>query len=73
MEKDFKVFSKMIQDLFDPQFSFDYLNVESWTSMQTLIVVSALDEHYDVLLSHEELKQAKKLEELYSILLEKIG
>jgi hypothetical protein len=41
--------------------------------MQTLIVVSALDEHYDVLLSHEELKQAKKLEELYSILLQKIG
>jgi acyl carrier protein len=73
MEKDFTVFSKMIQDLFDPQFSFDYLNVESWTSMQTLIVVSALDEHYDVLLSHEELKQVKKLEELYSILLQKIG
>lgn len=63
----------MIKELFDPQFTFDYANVESWTSMQTLIVVSSLDEHYDVLLSHEELKQAKKLEDLYAILLQKIG
>ncbi len=73
MDSDFTSFSEMIQGLFDPQFTFDYSNVESWTSMQTLIVVSALDEHYDVLLSHEELKKAKKLEDLYAILLQKLG
>jgi acyl carrier protein len=73
MKVDFSEFSEMIQGLFDPQFNFDYTNVESWTSMQTLIVVSALDEHYDVLLSHEELKKAKKLEDLYAILLQKIS
>ncbi|MDX2362354.1 MAG: hypothetical protein QNK23_16215 [Crocinitomicaceae bacterium] len=73
MEAGYENFSEMVQELFDPQFSFDHSNVESWTSMQSLIVVSAIDEHYDILLSHEELKQAKKLADLYSILTQKLG
>lgn len=73
MKAGFVEFSKMVQALFEPQFSFDYLNVKSWTSMQALIVVSAIDEHYDVLLSHEDLKQTKKLEDVYSILMGKLG
>lgn len=72
METDFKEFSAMIEELFEPQFNFDHRNLESWTSMQALIVVSAIDEHYGILLSHEELKQAKSLEELHEILKKKL-
>lgn len=72
METDFKEFSAMIEELFEPQFNFDHRNLESWTSMQALIVVSAIDEHYGILLSHEELKQAKTLEELHEILKQKL-
>ena len=72
METDFKEFSSMIEELFEPQFNFDHRNLESWTSMQALIVVSAIDEHYGVLLNHEELKQAKTLEELHEILKQKL-
>jgi acyl carrier protein len=72
METDFDKFSLMVEELFEPQFNFDHKNLESWTSMQSLIVVCAIDEHYQVLLSHEELKQAKNLEDLYSILTQKL-
>lgn len=72
METDFKEFSAMIEELFEPQFNFDHRSLESWTSMQALIVVSAIDEHYGILLSHEELKQAKTLEELHEILKQKL-
>lgn len=72
MEIDFATFTNMIQELFDPQYSFDASNVESWSSMQSLIVVSAIDEHYSVWLSHEDLKEAKQLTDLFSIFKQKL-
>lgn len=72
METDFKEFSALLEELFEPQFNFDHRNLESWTSMQALIVVSAIDEHYNVLISHEELKQAQSLEDLHEILQKKL-
>lgn len=71
MKIDFLEFESMIKDLFDPEFSFDSSLVESWSSMQSLIVVSAIDEHYDVLISHQELKRAKTIHSLHSIVIKK--
>ncbi len=71
MEINFPEFENIIKDLFDPEISFDPSIVESWSSMQSLIVVSAIDEHYNVLLSHPDLKAAKTIQDLHSILLKK--
>ncbi len=73
MKIDFSEFENMIKDLFDPEFSFDSSVVESWSSMQSLIVVSAIDEHYDVLISHQELKKAKTIHQLHNILTNKLS
>jgi acyl carrier protein len=68
----FTEFSEMIVTLFESQTSIDASSVESWSSMQSLIAVSAIDEHYDVLVSHEELKNAKSLTDLHQIVITKI-
>lgn len=73
MNPSFTEFEEMIKDLFDTQNSFDHTSVESWTSMQSLIAVSAIDEHYDVLISHDELKSARSLVELHAVLKHKLA
>ena len=67
----FSDFEKMIKDLFDADYPFDVSLTESWSSMQSLIIVSAIDEHYDVLLSHQELKSSKNIQELHRVLIKK--
>ena len=71
MEIGFSKFEKMIKDLFDDDYPFDISLLESWSSMQSLIIVGAIDEHYDVLLSHQELKSTKNIQGLYNIVLKK--
>lgn len=69
---EFSKFDQMIQELFDPTSSFDYKSLESWSSMQSLIVVSAIDEHYDVLITYDELKKIDTVEELHSLVVDKL-
>ena len=68
---DFSEFENMIKGLFEPDYPFDTTIISSWSSMQSLIIVSAIDEHYDVLLSHQELKSANDIHELYNIITKK--
>jgi acyl carrier protein len=67
----FSEFENMIKGLFEPDYPFDTSLIASWSSMQSLIIVSAIDEHYDVLLSHQELKSAKNIHELHNIITKK--
>lgn len=60
-------------DAFAGSFASVYDKVQDWTSMQSLIVVSAIDEHYDVLMSHEELKNVNSLEGLHQKVLSKLN
>lgn len=71
MEKKFSDFYLMIQELFEPDFSSDFHFTESWSSMQSLMVVSAIDEHYDILISYDELNKVDTLEELYKLIVVK--
>ena len=72
MEKEFPEFNSMIKELFSPDYSSDYLWTESWSSMQSLIVVSAIDEHYDILITYDELKKINTVEELHSLVVDKL-
>ncbi|MFT4600094.1 MAG: acyl carrier protein [Arenicella sp.] len=57
-------FNEIIKECIGSNFSEDHYLIESWTSMQSLIIVSAIDEHYDVLITHEELKSCRSTVEL---------
>lgn len=69
MEKDYSEFKKIVSDALTNSRIEDIEDIRSWTSMQVLIVVSAIDEHYDVLISHEEMKSISRLQELFSLVL----
>lgn len=73
MNKTYSEFNALVKSLLDPKFTSDYESIDTWTSMQSLIVVSAIDEHYNVLISYEDLKEVKSLEDLYVIVMHKIS
>ena len=71
MKEDLDNFNALIKESIGPNFSHDYLSIDAWSSMQCLIIVSAIDEHYDVLISHEELKSSKKTDDLFEVIKQK--
>lgn len=72
VNRDFAFFESVIKELFIGVYAKRYNRLDEWSSMQSLIVVSAIDEHFDVILEHPEMKQANSLEELHEIVLQKI-
>mgnify|MGYP001067845248 CR=1 FL=1 len=72
MNKKYSEFNSLIKSLLDPKFTANYEHVDTWTSMQTLIVVSAIDEHYDVVIAYEELKACSTVKELYELVVSKV-
>jgi acyl carrier protein len=42
--------------------------IEGWSSMHALLLIALVDNHYDVLLSGEELKNALTVQDLYTII-----
>lgn len=65
MDKSFTFFQNLIKEQFEGSFASSYDKIEEWTSMQSLIVVSTIDEHFDVLISHIDLKSINSLEDLH--------
>ena len=72
MDSSFSFFQTLIQEQFIGSFASAYDKIGEWTSMQSLIVVSTIDEHFDVLMSHEELKNVTSLEALHEKVLQKM-
>jgi acyl carrier protein len=72
MDKTFDFFEGVIKEQFVGPFASAYDKIGEWTSMQSLIVVSTIDEHYDVLLGHEELKELNSLQALHQKVLQKL-
>lgn len=73
MENTFQAFRLLVEDQFTPSFKEVYDRPEDWSSMQSMLVVNAIDESYDILISHEELTRIKDLEELYTLLKNKLA
>ncbi len=47
--------------------------IDWWSSMHALIIIALIDSEYDVIIEPEELKNAQTVEDLYSIIAEKIN
>ncbi len=70
MDESFSFFQSLIQAQFEGTFASSFDKIREWTSMQSLIVVSTIDEHYDVLVSHETMKKMQDLESLHAYILQ---
>ncbi|MFM7637754.1 MAG: hypothetical protein ACKO5W_07790 [Crocinitomicaceae bacterium] len=42
--------------------------IEGWSSMHSLLLIALIDNHYDVLLTGEELKNALTVKDLYDVI-----
>lgn len=68
MQQELQDFHHFVKSQFSAHNSHQYNDIKNWSSMQSLIVVSAIDEQYDVLIGHEELTSLSDLEALYSFI-----
>lgn len=64
-------FKQTIKEEFPEDFPEDWEYISSWSSMQMLLIMTAINDRYDVLISHEDFKQAKSVEELFEITCQK--
>lgn len=71
MNAEYSEFKSIIEGVLDAKFVVDLEKLRTWTSMQTLIAVSAIDEHYDVLVSYNELSSVNTLQELHVLIISK--
>ena len=46
-------------------------DIEGWSSMHALILIALVDNHYDILLTGEELKNALTIQDLYNAILKR--
>jgi len=45
--------------------------IEGWSSMHALILIALVDNHYDILLTGEELKNAVTIKDLHEVILKR--
>jgi acyl carrier protein len=50
-----------------------FRDLADWTSLQALIVVAGFERDYGVTISAEDLSRAETLQDLYGVVLERIG
>jgi acyl carrier protein len=46
-------------------------DIEGWSSMHALILIALVDNHYDILLTGEELKNAVTIKDLHEVILKR--
>tara|TARA_R100000544_G_C2183707_1_gene38174 strand:+ start:183 stop:407 length:225 start_codon:yes stop_codon:yes gene_type:complete len=64
-------FKETIKNEFPEQFLKDWEDLSSWSSMQMLLIMTAINDEYNILISHEDFTAAKTIEGLYQIVLAK--
>ncbi len=48
-----------------------FRNLEEWSSMQALIVIAAIDEHFGVTVAEREFREAKTVADLHQLTIKK--
>ncbi len=69
---DFLFFEDIIKQQFEGVYQNRYNQLREWSSMQSLIVVNTIDEHYDVLINQKDLNGAESLAELHALVIQKM-
>ncbi|MCF8278145.1 MAG: acyl carrier protein [Flavobacteriales bacterium] len=64
-----EVFSSLFQDASTIGSQSKFRDLEEWSSMQALIVIAAIDEHYGVTIPEKDFRAAQTVADLYSLTL----
>jgi acyl carrier protein len=48
--------------------STSFRDIEGWSSMHALILIALIDNHYDILLTGAELKNAQTIQDIFEII-----
>jgi acyl carrier protein len=59
-------FEDMPKGLINSQTSFR--DIDGWSSMHALILIALIDNHYDILLTGAELKNAQTIQDIFDII-----
>ncbi len=68
VEKFAELFEETAPDLFKPETKFK--DLDEWSSLIALAVISMVDEEYDVVLNGEDIRGAVTIEDLYKKVVE---
>lgn len=71
IDTSFTFFQQLIKDQFPEQHTSGFEFINDWSSIQLLLIINAIDEKYDVLIDHKEIKKNKNLKELHKMVIEK--
>lgn len=66
-EKFVEVFRSLFQDGDGISVDTQFRELEEWSSMQALIVIAAIDEHFGVTIPEREFREAKTVGDLYQL------
>lgn len=69
MEKFIELFAEQFEETPIEVFKGDtvYKDLEEWSSLTALAIISMIDEEYDVVLRGDDIRDARTLEDLYKI------
>lgn len=62
-----EVFRSLFQEADGINENTQFRQLEEWSSMQALIVIAAIDEHFGVTLPEREFREAKTVGDLYQL------
>lgn len=65
-------FNSHIEKALSPYSLKDYKNISDWSSLQSLIVIATIDEHYGIVVGYDEYSNLKSYQDLIDLVSEKI-
>lgn len=66
------IFNKLLVEIFKDSEPKDYLFLENWSSIEKLLVVGAVYDHCEILLTHSDLKGIINSDELFQMVIAKL-
>jgi acyl carrier protein len=72
LQKFLEVFQSLFQlDAEDIRANSEFRELEEWSSMQALIVIAAIDEHFGVTIAERDFREAKTVGDLFQTTVKK--
>lgn len=67
----FAFFQQLVKDQFPVHHASDFEFINTWSSIELLLIITAIDEEYDVLIDHKEIKKLENLKALHDVVIKK--
>lgn len=65
-------FQKVLLEVFEESGTSDFLLLNNWSSIEKLLVVGAIYNHFEVLLTHNDIKEVGNTTELFELIKSKL-